>query len=278
MTPDDVVRWKDQRLREGKSAKTIKDSDLSALNSVFGWAARNRRVASNPAQGVTVKVAKKKRERSKGLTDDEAADILRAAEQYVPSPKEHPKTTAAKRWLPWLCAYTGARVGEVAQLRKEDLHHSAGHWTITITPEAGTVKSKERRDVPLHTHLVELGFPEFVERSAKGHLFVTPAATGDVLGPLQGLKNRVTEFVRTVLKDRRVAPNHGWRHRFKTAGRDVGVDERVLDAICGHAPGTVGAGYGDVSVKAMAAALAKFPRYHAARALLAEAAKQRAGA
>jgi integrase len=151
----------------------------------------------------------------------------------------------------------------MAQLRKQDLHHSDGRWMNTITPEAGTVKNKERRDVPLHKHLVELGFPEFVERSAKGHLFVTPAVNGNVLGPLQGVKNRVTEFVRTVATDRRVAPNHGWRHRFKTVGRDVGIDERVLDAICGHAPSTVGGSYGDVGEKAMMAALARFPRYNA---------------
>jgi integrase len=54
-------------------------------------------------------------------------------------------------------------------------------------------------------------------------------------------------------------PNHAWRHRFKTKARDAQIDSTVMDAICGHAPATVGAGYGRVSVKAMAVALAKIP-------------------
>ena len=76
--------------------------------------------------------------------------------------------------MPWLCACTGAHVGELAQLRTGDLRREEGYWIITITPEAGTVKTDEARDVVLHSHLVEL------------HLFLRPAPDGDVLGPLRG--------------------------------------------------------------------------------------------
>ena len=68
-----------------------------------------------------------------------------------------------------------------------------GHWTIRLTPEAGTIKTNEARTVVLHTHLVELGFPAFVEAAQPGHLFLKPSKSGDVLGPLQGLKNRLAE-------------------------------------------------------------------------------------
>lgn len=54
-------------------------------------------------------------------------------------------------------------------------------------------------------------------------------------------------------------PNHGWRHRFKTVGRSIGIDSRVLDAMLGHAPKTARDDYGDVIVAAMALAIAKFP-------------------
>lgn len=57
-----------------------------------------------------------------------------------------------------------------------------------------------------------------------------------------------------------MAPNHGWRHRFKTIGREAGIDWRVLDAIQGHAPRTEGEGYDEVSIKALADAMARFPR------------------
>lgn len=47
----------------------------------------------------------------------------------------------AKRWLPWVCAYTGARVGEIAQLRKQDVAHEHGRWVLVITPEARPLKA-----------------------------------------------------------------------------------------------------------------------------------------
>jgi hypothetical protein len=57
------------------------------------------------------------------------------------------------------------------------------------------------------------------------------------------------------------APHHGWRNRFKTVGRETGVDSRVLDAIQGHAAKTAGDNYGVVSLKAMAEATGKLPQY-----------------
>jgi hypothetical protein len=65
---------------------------------------------------------------------------------------------------------------------------------------------------------------------------------------------------RAIATDRGVAPNHGWRHRFKTIGMEAGIAQRVLDAIQGQAPRTVADTYGDVTVKTMAAAMGKFPR------------------
>ncbi len=98
-----------------------------------------------------------------------------------------------------------------------------------------------------------------------GHLFLNPnEAEPDpekkVLGPLQGVKNRLVEFARQFVPDPHVGPNHGWRHRFKTLWREAGLDSRIMDAIHGHSARTVGDEYGDVTVKAMASALAKFPR------------------
>ena len=105
-------------------------------------------------------------------------------------------------------------------------------------PEAGTVKTNDRRDVVLHPHLIELGFGRFATEAKAGHLFLRPGSDGDVLGPLQGLKNRLAEFARVIVPDPRVAPNHAWRQGFKTIGGEVGMGDRVLDAIQSHAPRT----------------------------------------
>ena len=81
-----------------------------------------------------------------------------------------------------------------------------------------------------------------------------------MLGPLQGLKNRLGEFSRSIVSDPNVAPMHGWRHRFKTVGMEAGIPTRVLDAIQGHAPRTAAEGYGEVTIRTMAAAIERLPR------------------
>jgi hypothetical protein len=215
VTPEDVVRFKDHRLayinpRTGKpiSAKTVKDSDLSGLKTLFGWAVSNRRLPGNPVTGITIKLGKSQKLRGKGLTEEEAKALLSAALK-VARGGESAGTFAAKRWVPWLAAYTGARVGELAQLRKQDVTREEVHWTIRLTPEAGTIKTNEAKMVVIYPHLVELGFPAFVEAAAPGHLFLKPSKSGDVLGPLQGLKNRLAECSRSIVKDPNAAPMHG---------------------------------------------------------------------
>ncbi|GGE23512.1 hypothetical protein GCM10011390_48660 [Aureimonas endophytica] len=263
VTNADVVRFKDHRIASGASLKTVRDSDLVGLKALFNYAVANGLMASNPADGVKVLRSKKTQTRPKGFTIEEAEAILRKSLRHVRTPTEKPQTAAAKRWVPWLCAYTGARVGEVVQLRKEDVKQNGEWWTITITPEAGTVKDKEVREVVLHAHLVEQGFPDFVQASKPGHLFYAVKGDEDPRGKWKAVKNRLAAFAREVVPDERVAPNHGWRHAFKTRGREVGIEDSVLDAIGGWAPSTVGGRYGDVSLAAQVKAFEKFPRFKA---------------
>lgn len=267
VTAKDIIAFKDHRLstpspKTGKiiSAKTFKDSNLSALKVVFGWGVANGLVAHNPAVGVTLKVGRPARHRSKGFSDEEAKTILSGALSHQRG-QENAKTFAAKCWIPWLCAFTGARVGELAQLRKQDVTLRGDVWVIRITPEAGTVKTNEAREVPLHQQVIDLGFPAFVQGAASGHLFLNVDSSENVRGALRGLKNRLAEFGRTFVPDPNVAPNHGWRHRFKTIGMEAGIPPRILDAIQGQAARTVADTYGEVTLKTMAGQLAILPFY-----------------
>ena len=127
---------------------------------MFTWAVRHKKAAHNPFAGCVVEVprAKVTRETGRAFTEAEAVTILRAALTTPINPKQ--PFTAAKRWVPWIAAYTGARAGELTQLRRQDVESRPGvGWVIRITPEAGTVKTGEVRVVPLHADLVKQGFP-----------------------------------------------------------------------------------------------------------------------
>jgi len=265
---------------DGVSAKTINDTDLAGINAVFNWAVEQDLLTSNPANGVKRRVRKgadNGNKRRKTLNDAEALAIVRHALSAASSPsRANPKLTAAKRWVPWLMAYTGTRVGEMAQLRKCDLVEFDGHPAIRITGDAGTVKTDGTWHVPLHPHLIEQGFLDFVDAADDGHLFLTPrpdlyradgklSRTKDprgILGPLQSVKNKLAEFARDVMPDPNgPAPNHGWRHYFKARGRGL-IDPTVLDAFGDHAPRSIAERYGrDELFKAMVDALGKIPRY-----------------
>ena len=84
VTPADIVAYKDMRLSTINeltgspiSPKTVGDGDLTALKSVFGWAAKNHFISSNPAKGIAIKLGEEIRTRGKGYTDAEAILLLK---------------------------------------------------------------------------------------------------------------------------------------------------------------------------------------------------------
>ncbi|MBP2431512.1 hypothetical protein [Bradyrhizobium elkanii] len=247
VTEDDMLAFKGARLKV-VTVKSLRDGDLPGIRSVFGWAVDNKKLAKNPANAIKLKAEKRKRTRSKGFTDDEAKAIFNACLAYVRKPKEDARTAAAKKWGPIIAAYTGCRIGEALQLRKEDVRRESGRHIFDFNPTAGSIKSGLFRLVPVHQHLIDLGFLQFVETSGDGPLFA------------KGAYERVVAFVRGVVTDDRVQPNHGWRHRLKTIARNLGLDHRIVDAIQGHAPRTAGEDYGDVTVTAMSRVIAAIPR------------------
>ncbi|MDX8541869.1 tyrosine-type recombinase/integrase [Mesorhizobium abyssinicae] len=267
LTKQNVLEWKDANLKV-LASKTVSDVYLTSVRTVLKWAVNNDRLETNVAENVRIKVSKKQRSREQGFTTDEAVAILKLARDYQPKhsdnprTREAPQTTAAKRWSPILCAHTGARIAEITQLRKQDFRYEKNIPVVRIAPDAGSVKAGNYRDVPLHQQLVDLGFMEFVDDAPDGPLFY-PASKKKVGSlPARTVAGRVSEWLQAqkVIPEG-VSPSHGWRHRFKTVGREVGIADRTLDAIQGHAGRTAGDAYGDVTIAAKASAIGQMPRY-----------------
>ena len=112
------------------------------------------------------------REDGKAFTDEEVRTILNASLQYS---KPATPTERTRRWVPWLCAYSGARPGEMTQLRGSDIEARDEMYVMKITPEAGTIKNGKIRVVPLHEHIIAQGFIEMVKQIGKGALFYNDA-------------------------------------------------------------------------------------------------------
>lgn len=266
LTAEEVIAWRDAKL-ETLSPKTVKDVWLASLKSVLSDAVSDRLLPTNVAKGVRVRMYAAPVLREKGFTDAEALAILRRCREYQPAKRDNPANresvyvTAAKRWGPWLCAFTGARVTEILQMRKSDVRMVDDIRYLHITPEAGSVKSKKYRDVPLHQQLIDIGFLDFVEQAPDGPLFHSADADPKNL-PAQAVSARVGKWLQSekLIPDG-VQPNHGWRHRFKTLSREAGLDAHVVDTIQGHTGRTASDGYGDVTLRTKKAAIDKLPAY-----------------
>lgn len=266
--PEDVVAWKDHLLGTPgsvtRSARTVNDTYLPGLRVAFGWGIENRKVIFDPTRGVRVRVPRKVENRGKSLTDEEARLILKACLAPAP-PRMSEASKRARRWVPWLCAYTGARVNEMTQLRAEDVVQLGDIWAVRITPEAGSTKTGMPRTVPLHAHLVEQGFVEMA-RKCSGPLFYEPQrhrGGGDGNPQYKKVGERLAAWVRSIgVNDPHVAPNHGWRHRFKDRAWACRMDPESRDTIQGHAPSTEGRRYGKGGppLSVLAEEMMRYPR------------------
>jgi integrase len=270
ISPEEAQDWCRGLINDKRSAATVSDVWKSAARTVFGWAVGQRLLPRNPFVDIKITVPKSVRTREgKAFSSEEIKTILSASSAI--SHPETNKTKAVRRWVPFLCAYTGARSGEITQLRGKDVIERDGVHAIRITPDAGTVKTRQSRTAPLHEHLLELGFLEFVKTNGLGPLFYNEdkdeTKSYDPTNPPKprSVKARelLAEWVRKTLgiADREVLPNHAWRHTFKQRGSRYGMREHVLDVICGHAPASEGRSYTVPTLSDMADELKKFPRY-----------------
>jgi len=68
-------------------------------------------------------------------------------------------------WIVNIAAYTGARLGEIAQLTTEDVELTNGVWCFSFNARAGkSIKNLSScRQVPIHSRLLELGLLDYIE-------------------------------------------------------------------------------------------------------------------
>ncbi|MGV8831572.1 MAG: DUF6538 domain-containing protein [Devosia sp.] len=265
ITSDWCVAWKDKLIGRMLTPRTVQYAYLAALRNLMGYAVANKLIPDNPVTGISVKVKARKRNRvERGYSDAEARIVLVATmsqfDGRLPGDQKR-----ARRWLPWICMYSGARIGEAAQLRRSDFSIEEGVWVMTIRPEAGTVKNREARRVPVHPHLIEQGLIDVIQKLPEGYVFADPTRrkhTGNDVMHKKTAEN-LGRWVRSLgLDDPELQPSHGWCHRFKTLARRVGMDPGTRDYMQGHAPHNNAESYGDQPAQVLLDQISLIPYFH----------------
>jgi integrase len=230
-------------LKQGNKPKTAHDQ-FTWVKSLLKYAKRDlRAISEQPWEGLDISYPKRGSNPRKPWTD---ADLKTLAEHPLLSRYELPQNQfksggEAAYWIPLLALYTGARVGELAQLRVQDVEVGpVPVLSITDEGEGQRVKTEAGiRRVPIHSELIRLGFLDYVQamRDAKQkQLWPVMRFRKDKPGAY--FSDWFGTFRKTLSP---VPPDfHSLRHTVRTRLREAGVEKTYRDDLMGHE--TVGEG------------------------------------
>jgi integrase len=255
ITDADVIGWKDYLVAKGLKSKTINNAYLACLRTIFNFGVNNKLITHNPAGKVKMACRKSSEQGALPYNDEEVAKLLWLAKQQV---------NPARRWLPWLAALSGARIGELAQLWGSAIKIENGVHFMEIkrAPDGGSLKTRNsERKVPLHPALIKDGFLDFVKTKGEGPLFYR-RSSGDPnkQHATRGVSNHLAAWIREQgFRDPRKAPNHAFRHWWKSTAARVDMQDSLADAIQGHAGRSVASTYRHFDLKKLAEGVAAIP-------------------
>jgi len=231
-------------------ADTNVNKYLRYMRSLFAWAMKRKLISNNPFVGSAIKEDKNK-VRRRNFDKREVGHILKAVSEL----DTKDALGKARYWATLLYVYTGARLNEIASLTPDDIiqdgENDIHYIRITDEEESKKVKSKAgRRFVPVHSHLIELGFLDYVQH-ARDVIAKKPETDGYPTRLLYALTFKDDVWGRKIgrwfnstwLKDlglkEKVTSLHSLRHSFITYLDVAGVDFSTIASMAGHEQGTV---------------------------------------
>ncbi|QUP53514.1 tyrosine-type recombinase/integrase [Ralstonia syzygii] len=241
ITRQTIIAYRDKLLDAGKAVNTI-NTRLSFIRILLGLAKDRGLVEVNHAADATLAEDKRAVDKRKPYSPEQIAQVMHATAGGRDS-------DPAMYWLPRLARWTGARLNELHQLRKDDVQTREGVTGLLITDEGEHApgvalrlkNAGSRRWVPLAEPVQD--FAGWIGKRPDGPLF--PAAPNKYGIVSDGFSKRYGRFLRDTLKikDKRVT-FHSWRHGFADMCRAAGVAPDVRMALMGHTEGGVSGTYG----------------------------------
>lgn len=141
----------------------------------------------------------------------------------------------AEGWVKWvilLLAYTGARRSEIATLSKDSVRFDDDSIRHYLLISEGKTDNATRQ-IPLHQHLIDLGFLEYVNRQ-EGKLFPEVAGTNmaKIGKEMSGIREKLAIPYLDIHKQRRIV--HSFRHSVTTSASGWVSNISHLQQVIGH--------------------------------------------
>jgi integrase len=251
--------YRDFLIDEGELSSGSISNHLKALKALFGYAAENIHIPSDPIS--RIKFSRGKGEERDDFTPEERRLILTHARDAGPVIK----------WCNWLSSFEGARLSEIADAHTRDIVLLEGVWVMKIcrkyrSPDQRLKTVVSTREVPLHSAVLEEDFLGYVKSVGDGPLF--PQLRLDGYGKRAGqASTEISDWLRNVVKI--TDPNkpfYSHRHTATSYLRNTrlpdgspAVKEDVERYLTGHARKGAHAGYGKQWIETLKAAIECIP-------------------
>jgi len=229
---------------------------LSALGGFCTWLRANDFIAEDVMQGMFLDLDRLKRTRVPFTS--EQLNLLFKSPLYLKcagDKREHDSGSTKVRdwryWIPLIGLYSGARLGEIAQLLVADLRDIHGTWVFHITREGSARKSVKtagsERIIPVHSELVRLGLLNYhAAMKTLGHQNLFPEIKPDSRGFMSGRPSAFFNgyFVAIGMKQDKTVNFHSFRHGIADAFRSAGYLDEQFGMLLGHTKATTTGRYG----------------------------------
>jgi len=147
-------------------SRRTQKSYYDRLRWLFDWIVSEKKYSldKNPFAGIKFPKLRADNQEREAFSDDDLRLIFN-----TPTFTEHSFKAPYEYWLPLISLYTGMRMGEIAQLQMDDVFTLDDCLCINITPagdedyEKSVKTLSSIRVVPVHPHLIELGFNEYID-------------------------------------------------------------------------------------------------------------------
>lgn len=222
--PDHVRKWRDELAATHTAVSATKH--LEALNAIFRAARSVGAVDMVPGDGITATAGERQPfaddKDKRAFSAEDVAKIFKAAESE----------TADFKWMVRLLAYHGARSGELAQLRVEDVKVVDGVPVLSIHDRHGSLKNKHSvREIPIHPKC--RGLVEYARQRNGDWLFGTFLVWKGRRG--EYFQRKASTWLRTSagITDPALTM-HSFRHRWRDAARALQMPTAASRATMGH--------------------------------------------
>jgi integrase len=218
------------------SKKTARDR-LTAIKSLLIYAHRDLGLIDKHSwEGLDIRTPRTPTRRR--WNDEELQQLFgQPLFQTYETPKGSKGGSDAAYWIPLLGLFTGARIGELAQLRTTDITNEDETPVLRINDENGKRLKTEasRRSIPIHPELIRLGLLDYAEAiRTTGNESLWPILTVNSDRPGLSISNWFGRYRRSAGLTEAYPDFHSFRHLVRTHMSKAKIPDKVQDAITGH--------------------------------------------